>query len=454
MLRLILIIVLAFLASGSLSQPAAAQGGGNRAALIVRNGLGQEQTQCISFPETSISGDELLNRSGLAVIMNYNAGLGGAVCSIGGYGCAYPTQDCFCQCQGQTCQYWAYYHWDRDRAAWAYSQVGATGYQVTNGALEGWSWGPGAYGTVGTLPPMVTFDEICAPPTATPSPTRTATASPTPSRTPTPSATATSAPANNTPLLSLPDVVFESDTGALTPGACTVLRWTAWNAQQVTLDGTAVSAQDRREVCLQASQQFVLAATNAAGTVRREIRLSVNGSQAQPTASVTPSATPQSGASPMPSATLSRNTAAPTPIPPTSGPAAQTGVTEGRPLLAGAQAQAAPMPSATPPAATGVPTRGPTPTAHLLATPPPTRALAQSQAAREGPTPTPILMARVSAHNGPASPGQPSSPVGTSMARPDRSFRMAFLPGYAVYLLMAATLVGMGTLVIRRRQKV
>ena len=39
-----------------------AQGGGNRAALVVHAGDGFVQTKCVSFSESQISGEELLNR--------------------------------------------------------------------------------------------------------------------------------------------------------------------------------------------------------------------------------------------------------------------------------------------------------------------------------------------------------------------------------------------------------
>jgi hypothetical protein len=123
------------------------------------------QTKCVSFAEPVISGEELLTRSGMTVVINSNSGLGGAVCSINGYGCAYPSQDCFCKCQGVKCEYWAYYHWVG--GAWQYSQVGPASYQVKNGALEGWSWGQGNFSS-GTIPPTVKFEDVCTSPTTTP----------------------------------------------------------------------------------------------------------------------------------------------------------------------------------------------------------------------------------------------------------------------------------------------
>lgn len=136
-----------------------AQDGPHRAGLVVRFGDGTVETRCVSFAEPTISGVELLARAGLSALVDYNGGMGGAVCSIEGQGCAFPREDCFCRCRGNTCEYWAYYHWQDGR--WLYSDVGASSFQVTDGAVEGWSWGQGNFSS-GTEPPSVRFDEICA----------------------------------------------------------------------------------------------------------------------------------------------------------------------------------------------------------------------------------------------------------------------------------------------------
>jgi hypothetical protein len=135
---------------------AGAQEGDSRAALVIRYEDGSVETKCVAFSSPAITGEELLQRSGLTVIMDYNALTGGAVCSINSLGCS--VQDCFCRCQGADCQYWAYYHWAD--GGWQYSQMGASGYQVKNGSLEGWSWGPGNFSS-GTEPPAIKFEEIC-----------------------------------------------------------------------------------------------------------------------------------------------------------------------------------------------------------------------------------------------------------------------------------------------------
>ena len=290
----------------------------------------------MAFSEPSITGEELLQRSGLAVTLDYNAGLGGAVCSINNQGCAYPIKDCFCKCTGIQCEYWAYYH--RTAAGWQYASSGASSFLVNDGALEGWSWGAGNFSS-GVEPPVVAFNEVCAPP-ATATPTATATATPTA----TPSATATATvrpPQDQTP----PQVVFEANTMEVSPGACTLLRWWVTGATELTLNGALVSAQDQRQVCPPATQRFTLAATNAAGQTVRELTVTI---AANPTAqaSVQPGSTathtPTASAANTPSATPGRAVVlAPTIVP----------------TLPVATVAVAPTPLAQPPAATPEPPR-------------------------------------------------------------------------------------------------
>ena len=62
-------------------------GATNQAGLVVKFGDGRTLTYCIEFTEDSITGIELLQRSGLTVVTSNSGGLGAAVCSIDGEGC-------------------------------------------------------------------------------------------------------------------------------------------------------------------------------------------------------------------------------------------------------------------------------------------------------------------------------------------------------------------------------
>jgi hypothetical protein len=188
----LLLTALCLLAGASTAR---AQGGDHRAGLVIRYADGRVQTQCVSFSEPNITGEELLQRSGLAVTLDYNAGLGGAVCSINNQGCMFPTQDCFCHCQSSTCEYWAYFY--RTSDGWQYSQEGPGYYQVADHALEGWSWGQGNFFS-GIELPLLTFADVCPAPTT---PTVMVTTTPTATSTPTPTSEPVSVPEPGTLLL-------------------------------------------------------------------------------------------------------------------------------------------------------------------------------------------------------------------------------------------------------------
>lgn len=163
----------------------------SQVGLVVRFGDGQVETRCIEFNEPQISGYDVLLRSGLSVIVSGDVGTGSVVCSIGDAGC--PIDNCWCQCKtmGSDCTYWSYWQLEGD---WVYSQMGMSGHFVNHGEVEGWSW------SEGSPPPIVAFEDICAPPTTdTPTPTVTSTPTPTPVPTDTPVPTATWTP-SPTPL--------------------------------------------------------------------------------------------------------------------------------------------------------------------------------------------------------------------------------------------------------------
>lgn len=137
----------------------------NRVALVVSLGDGETATRCVSFPEESITGYEALQRSGLAFETEVQAG-GAAVCSIEGRGC--PADNCFCSCPGGTdCLYWSYWH--QIDGEWVYSVAGAGLYRVSDGAVEGWVWGPGSVSQA-PPPPDVSFADVCPDAAASSSP--------------------------------------------------------------------------------------------------------------------------------------------------------------------------------------------------------------------------------------------------------------------------------------------
>jgi len=128
---------------------------GGRAGVVVRYDDERTESRCVSFEEEEISGYTLLQRSGMALDIK-SEGQGGLVCAIAGTGCG--TDNCLCQCQGDPCVYWSYWRLADD--GWRYSVVGSTIKRISNGDVDGWSWGPGSV-TSAIEPPPLTFDEIC-----------------------------------------------------------------------------------------------------------------------------------------------------------------------------------------------------------------------------------------------------------------------------------------------------
>jgi energy-coupling factor transport system substrate-specific component len=136
---------------------------GNRAGLVVRFGDGSVQTACLDLgPDGQATGEELLHAAGLQPIMEYSA-LGGIVCQIGAEGCGFPEQSCWCQCKGDPCFYWRYFHLVDGQ--WVYATVGASTHLVHSGQVDGWAWGEGETSN-GVQPPLLTLHEICAQPAA------------------------------------------------------------------------------------------------------------------------------------------------------------------------------------------------------------------------------------------------------------------------------------------------
>jgi hypothetical protein len=126
----------------------------HRAGLVVVHGDGSVASACVTFSEESITGAELLRRSGVQVTLGDYGGLGYGVCAIGDEGCP-AGRDCFCQCRGRPCAYWVYSHRQPD-GSWAASGLGASTWQVRDGDVDGWVWGDGS-----AAPPIVAFEQVC-----------------------------------------------------------------------------------------------------------------------------------------------------------------------------------------------------------------------------------------------------------------------------------------------------
>jgi prenyltransferase beta subunit len=119
---------LLFLALMGVLPTLAAGGDPNTAHIAVQLGNGEVEMRRITFTQPSVNGFEALELAGFQVDSTDS----GLVCSIEGMGC--PTTNCFC-----SSSYWRFYH--LNNGEWNFSQVGAGAYEVTDGALELFSWG-------------------------------------------------------------------------------------------------------------------------------------------------------------------------------------------------------------------------------------------------------------------------------------------------------------------------
>lgn len=130
----------------------------NQAGLVIVHGDDSVITRCVQFDAESISGYDLLERSGLELRMEVS-GMGPTICAIEQEGCA-ASESCFCRCLSSPCEYWSY--WRQGEAGWSYSNMGAGQTTVADGAVEAWVWGEGSMqkGTA-QQPPDLSLDAIC-----------------------------------------------------------------------------------------------------------------------------------------------------------------------------------------------------------------------------------------------------------------------------------------------------
>lgn len=192
MRALLALLILAITLGGGLLSTTAQRPNG--AGLVIRHGDGTIIYAYVQFDEESISGLDLLTRSGLDATYAPFGGMGAGVCAINGEGC--PSDDCFCHSYTSPAFFWRYYN--QVDGNWIFNPVGASGRTMYDGDIDGWSWSSGDSGL-----PAVTIDDIALmngidrnppEPTATSEPEPTATFTPEPTATETPEPTETSTP--------------------------------------------------------------------------------------------------------------------------------------------------------------------------------------------------------------------------------------------------------------------
>ncbi len=113
----------------------------NAADVVVDFGDGHAVTRRITFTDTTISGLQALQLTGLE-LTTVDFSFGTAVCAIEDVGC--PASNCFCNAN----KFWGYQFWN---GAWQGYMTGPGSSAVSNGAVEGWVWGGS-----GSNPPAIT----------------------------------------------------------------------------------------------------------------------------------------------------------------------------------------------------------------------------------------------------------------------------------------------------------
>ncbi len=129
----------------------------NVAGIVVDHGDGTVSHVIVPFEEASISGVELLRRSGLPLLTVEFGGMGEGVCAIEATGCDLSA------CRARLCQtgdpdsaFWQYVQ-RGDDGEWVPSPLGASSSDNEDGDVDGWFW-------TGVAPetPALTLGQIAA----------------------------------------------------------------------------------------------------------------------------------------------------------------------------------------------------------------------------------------------------------------------------------------------------
>lgn len=129
-----LLAALASLAPGAPAVSVCAAAGSHHAALVVEHADGSTLTRCVAFDTATISGEELLNRSGVAWSGRTFGSFGDAVCALDGE----PAQ--YIDCPGKD-RYWAVFV-ARGAGSWQLANVGISSLAIHDGDAEGFRFDP------------------------------------------------------------------------------------------------------------------------------------------------------------------------------------------------------------------------------------------------------------------------------------------------------------------------
>jgi hypothetical protein len=132
--------------------------GSNHAAVVVEHGDGSVVTRCVAFDASEITGEQLLDISGIGWYGQTFGGFGAAVCALDGEPAHYSV------CPGKD-RYWAVFA-ARDGGSWQLTSVGISGVKIRDGDAEGFRYVP-----VSGVPAAPTSGAgVCAAAAPTPTP--------------------------------------------------------------------------------------------------------------------------------------------------------------------------------------------------------------------------------------------------------------------------------------------
>ena len=117
---------------------------------------------CVSLPDASVTGIELIELASAQHGLQYRLGYGGnVVCQLAGVG--YESDECL----NDGPEFWGYWRGDGS-GGWDWSGSGGHATRVEDGDVEGWSWGTGNDGSSHPAPPETTFASVCGRPAGKP----------------------------------------------------------------------------------------------------------------------------------------------------------------------------------------------------------------------------------------------------------------------------------------------
>jgi hypothetical protein len=127
-------LAVAALAPGSPMAAACAGAGPNHAALVVEHGDGSVVTRCVAFASATITGEQLLDSSGLEWSSQTFGGYGQAVCALDSEPAHYAS------CPGSD-SYWAIFD-APGGGKWQLSALGISSLKLGDGDAEGFRYVP------------------------------------------------------------------------------------------------------------------------------------------------------------------------------------------------------------------------------------------------------------------------------------------------------------------------